>query len=93
MEGGEFLSTLYWLWTIYITWGLIAQSIIAFSILSFNTMVMGWNKDPTVKAYWAANVAAITFYLLAILCAIILWFFPVNIQQAQAVTSVANAFM
>jgi len=93
MEGGDFFKTLYWIWTIYITWGLIAQSIIGFSILSFNTMVMGWNKDPAVKAHWAANVAAIVFYILAVISALLLWWFPVNAQQAQAVTSVAKAFM
>ena len=81
MEIKTIINTIYWLWGLYINYGLIAQSIIAFSILSFNTMVMGWNKDPTVKAHWAANVTAITFYLLAIMCALILWLFPIKIQQ------------
>jgi hypothetical protein len=93
MEGGDFFKTLYWVWTIYITWGLIAQSIIGFSILSFNTMVMGWNKDPAVKAHWAANVASITFFLLAVMCALLLWAFPVNPYQDIQLTNIAKPFM
>jgi len=93
MEGGDFMQTVYWLWRMYLTWGLIVQSVVAFLILSINTMVMGANKDKTVQAHWSANVASIVFYCFALLSAGILWYFPANIAQAQAVATVAKAFL
>ena len=93
MEGGDFMSILYWLWRAYLTYGLIVQSVVAFLILSINTMIMGANKDKTVQAHWGANVAAIVFYCMAIVSAGVLWYFPASVEQAHAVASVAKAFL
>jgi hypothetical protein len=93
MEGGDFLGTIYWLWRLYLTWGLIVQSVVAFLILSINTMIMGTNKDKTVQAHWGANVAAIVFYCLTIISAGLLWAFPPSAAAKEIVEGVQKAFM
>jgi uncharacterized integral membrane protein len=92
MELKEVSKSIYWLWTMYITWGLIVQSVVAFLILFINTCIMGQNKDKTVQSHWAANVSAIVFYILAIISGLILYYFPANAIQAKAVETVAKAF-
>ena len=92
MDSKEILTFIYWLWTMYITWGLIVQSVVAFLILCINTWAMSSNKDKTVQNHYAANIAAIIFYCLAIMSGLILYFFPANAIQAKAVETVAKAF-
>jgi hypothetical protein len=81
MNGGSIMGVAYTIWRMYIAWGLVVQSLIAFIILSINTIVMGYNKDKTVQSHWIANIFSIVFYVLAISCALILWFFPAQIKK------------
>jgi len=93
MEGGDFFGTLYWIWRIYLTWGLIVQSVIAFLILSINTIIMGTNKDKTVQAHWAANVSAIVFYCFTLVSIALLYYFPPSNAAAQIADGIQKAFM
>lgn len=88
----DFYETIFWLWKLYITYGLVFGSVVGLLILFGNTIAMSYNKEKNVQPYWIANIFSLCFYSLAILAGLILWFFPANAIQAQAVATVAKAF-
>jgi hypothetical protein len=81
MSGGTIMGIAYNIWKVYIAWGVLVQSLIAFIILSINTIVMGYNKDKTVQSHWIANVFSIVFYVLATLCGLFLYVYPAQIKK------------